>query len=294
MKNVKLTAAEKRAAFKEKFLHGDMMVLCGAFDGITARLVQEVGFDGAYMGGQATAATLLGVPDIGLVTADEQVKHASDLASCIELPFLMDADTGYGNALNVRRTIRMLEDAGVCGAHFEDQVTPKRCGGMAGVQLESEEVFLDKIRILVEYRRDPNFLIIARTDAGSVYGLDEAIRRMNLAADAGADAAFYGHILKNIDEIRRVCRETKIPVVYCLMEFSRDVCFSLDELREAGVRAVVWPNGLLMRWFKAAKDLMIQFKESGDPKSFYDELMPVDDFNEILGIRDWNPSGMFK
>lgn len=282
---------EKRAAFKKKVLEGDEMVtLVGAFDGITARLVQHVGFDGAYMGGQAAASSMLGVPDIGLVTASEQIKHAHDLASCIDMPFVIDADTGYGNEINCRRTIRELEDAGIYGAHFEDQVTPKRCGGMSGVQVISIEDYLKKLEMILKYRRDPNFLVIGRTDAASVYGLDEAIRRANMMADAGADMVFYGHVLKNLDEIKRVCAETKVPVMYCLMEFNRDVCFTLDELREAGVKLVIWPNGLWMRWWKAAHELMLKFKETGDAKTFFDDLYTPAECNELLGIRDWNPS----
>lgn len=286
---------EKRARFKNAILSGDdMTVLCGAFDGITARLVQHIGFDGCYMGGQATAASMFGVPDIGLVTAEEQIKHARDLAACVDLPYVIDADTGYGNELNARRTLFWLERAGLYGAHFEDQVTPKRCGGMSGVKLEPMDTYLKKLDTLIKYRDDPNFLIIARTDAGSVFGLDEAIRRANLMADAGADMVFYGHILNDLDEIKRVCDETKVPVMYCLMEFRRDVCFKLSDLRKAGVKAVIWPNGLLMRWFKAASDLMAGFRKSGDCGAFFDELMPVEKCNEILDINGWNPPGMFE
>lgn len=289
-----MNITKKRAEFKNKiFSNSSMITLCGTFDGITAKLVQHIGFDGCYMGGQATAASMIGVPDIGLVTADEQIKHARDLAACVNLPFIIDSDTGYGNELNARRTLDGLERAGLYGAHFEDQVTPKRCGGMAGVQLEQINVFIKKLETLIKYRQDPNFLIIARTDAGSVLGLDEAIRRGNLMADAGADMVFYGHILNNLDEIKRVCDETKVPVMYCLMEFRRDVCFKISDLKEAGVKVVIWPNGLLMRWFKAAYDLMTQFKEHGDCGAFYNELMQIDKCNEILGIKEWNPPGMF-
>jgi len=285
---------EKRAEFKKKMLSEESMtVLCGAFDGVTARLVQRVGFDGCYMGGQAAAASMLGVPDIGLVTAEEQLRHARGLAAGVDLPYVIDADTGYGNELNARRTLAELERSGLCGAHFEDQVTPKRCGGMAGVQLEPMETYLRKLDTLIKYRQAPNFLIIARTDAGSVCGLPEAIRRANLMADAGADMVFYGHILNSLDEIKRVCDETRVPVMYCLMEFRRDVCFKLSDLQKAGVRAVIWPNGLLMRWFKAAYDLMKSFKETGDCGAFFEELMPVEECNEVLGIKNWNPPGMF-
>ena len=285
---------EKRAAFKKRVLENEeMLTLVGAFDGITARLVQHVGFDGAYMGGQATASTMFGLPDIGLVTASEQIKHAHDMASCIDLPFICDADTGYGNELNVRRTLHDLEDAGVYGAHFEDQVTPKRCGGMDGVQVVPIEEYVRKLDALVKYRRDPNFIIIGRTDSGSVYGVDEAIRRANIMADHGADMIFYGHTIHTVEELKRIWDETKVPVMYCMMEFSRDVIFSVEECRKAGVRILIWPNGLWMRWWKAAHDLMLQFKETGDPKTFFDELYTPDKCNELLGIKDWNPPRMF-
>lgn len=294
-----MTIQEKRAAFKSKILDpGHMSVLCGAFDGITARVAQAADFfDGCYMGGQATAASLLGVPDVGLVTAVEQIKHAADLAACVDLPFLIDADTGYGNELNVRRTIRDLENAGICGAHFEDQVTPKRCGGMRGVEIETAEVFVRKIETAVEYRTDPNFLVIARSDAAEVTGEADAIRRLNLAADAGADMGFIFStrgVFETLDSVKKACDEIKVPVLYCLMEFCPEVCFTLDQLREAGVGAVIWPNGLLMRWCQAATDLVNQFKTTGNCGSFYDQLMPIDKCNELLGIRSWNPPGMYE
>lgn len=289
-----MTIKEKRRMFKKKLMDEDnMCVLCGAFDGITARLVQKVGFDGCYMGGQAAAASMLGVPDVGLTTEVEQVAHAAALASCVDMPFLIDADTGYGNELNVRRTIRDLERAGLYGAHFEDQITPKRCGAMGGVALESIEIAVSKIETCLKYREDPDFLVIGRTDAGSVLGIEEAVKRGNAMAEAGADMIFYGHVTETLDELKLLCDETKAPVLFCLMEHSREVCFSLDEIRKCGVRAVIWPNGLLMRWFKAAEDLMLKFKETGDPKTFYDELTPVDACNEILGIKEWNPPRMF-
>lgn len=289
-----MTISEKRSAFHKKVLEDSgMTVLCGAFDGITARLVQHIGFDGCYMGGQAAAASMLGVPDIGLVTASEQIKHAYDLCSCVDLPYVMDADTGYGNALNVRKTLAGIEAAGMCAAHFEDQVTPKRCGGMGGVEIEPMEVVISKMETLVKYRKDPNFIIIGRTDAGSCRGLDEAIKRGQAMAKAGADMIFYGHILNSLDEVKRVVDETGAPVMYCVMEFRPEVCFTLEELKSIGVNTVIWPNGLLMRWFQAAYDLMVQYKQTGDAKTFFDQLMPIEKCNEILGIKEWNPPRMF-
>ena len=293
-----MTIHEKRAAFKAKMMDSfDMTLLCGAFDGITARAAQAAKcFDGCYMGGQAVAASMLGVPDIGLVSENEQIKRARDLASCVKLPFVVDADTGYGNELNVRRTISDLETAGICGAHIEDQVTPKRCGGMRGVKIEPMEVFIRKIETAVKYREDPDFLIIGRSDAAEVSGEEEAIKRLNLAADAGADMAFIYStkgIFGTLDSLKRASSEIKVPILYCLMEFCPEVCFTLEDLRAVGIHAVTWPNGLLMRWCRAATDLIEQFKDTGDCSRFFHQLMPIDDCNRLLGIENWNPVGIF-
>lgn len=289
-----MTAEEKRKAFKKLVFNGDHMpVLCGAYDGITARLAEHLGFDGCVMGGQAVAASIMGVPDIGLVTESEQIEHVHRLVQCVNLPFICDADTGYGNVLNVRRTLRDLEDAGVCGAHFEDQVTPKRCGAMGGVQVEPVEVGIQKIETLVKYRQDPNFLIVARTDAGEVYGLDEAIRRAKLFHEAGADLVFYGGILPSLDDVKRFVDETKAPVFFVLMECGKDVCYSVQDIEAAGVTLCAWPNGQLMRYFKCMYDFMKHFKETGETRCHWDDLMPIEECNKLLNIVDWNPPGMF-
>lgn len=288
-----MTVAEKRKAFKDMIFNGDHMpLLCGAYDGITARLAEILGFDGCIMGGQAVAAVLAGVPDIGLITATEQIAHAHRVSQCIDIPMLADADTGYGNVLNVRRTLRDLEDAGLCGAHWEDQVTPKRCGAMGGIQVESAEVHVQKIETLVKYRRDPNFLIIGRTDAGAVYGLDEAIRRAKLYYEAGADIVMYGGIFEELDDLKRFVDGTGAPVLHVLMETCEKACFKVSEVEAAGVSVCVWPNGQLMRQFKAMYDFMKHFKETGDTHLHWNELIPIDQCNKMLDIMDWNPPGM--
>lgn len=290
---------EKRKVFKEKMLdRSSLSVLCGAFDGITARAAKAADyFDGCYMGGQATAASILGVPDIGLVTGSEQIKHAMDLAACVDMPFVIDADTGYGNELNVRRTQHCLETAGIYGAHYEDQITPKRCGGMKGVQIETCDIFARKISAAVKAREDEGFIIIARSDACEVEGEQEAIHRMNVAADCGADMAFLFSakgIFETLDDIHEACEKIKLPVLYCLMEFCPEVCHSVEDLKEAGVSSIIWPNGLLMRWCRVATDLIEEFKRSGKCRDFYDQLMPIQECNKLLGIEEWNPPGMFE
>ncbi len=167
-----------------------ILVAPGAYDGFSARLIEAAGFSTVYMTGAGTAASHLGQPDLGLATMTEMAAHARHLAACVSLPLIADADTGYGNVLNVVRTVREYERAGVAGLHLEDQVAPKKCGHIAGKQVIPAREFADKIRAASEYRTDPDLVIIARTDARAVTGLDDAIERGNLYAEAGADVIF--------------------------------------------------------------------------------------------------------
>src|SRR5262252_5897990 len=189
-----------------------IIVAPGAYDGFSARLVEAAGFRCVYMTGAGTAASHLGLPDLGLATQTEMANHAGHLASCVSLPVIADADTGYGNVLNVVRTVREYERAGVAGLHMEDQVAPKKCGHIAGKQITPTQEFCDKIRAASEYRTDPDFVIIARTDARAVTSLDDAIDRGNRAAEAGADVIFV-EAPQTEDEIQRVAREIKAPLL---------------------------------------------------------------------------------
>ena len=179
-----------------------IIVAPGAYDGFSARLIEAAGFQAVYMTGAGTAASHLGQPDLGLATLTEMATHASHLASCVSIPLIADADTGYGNALNVVRTVREYEKAGVAGLHIEDQVAPKKCGHIAGKQVVEAKEFADKIRAAVEYKTDADFVIIARTDARAVTGLDDAIARANLYREAGADVIFF-EAPQSLDEIQR-------------------------------------------------------------------------------------------
>src|SRR3982074_1732114 len=167
-----------------------IIVAPGAYDGFSARLIEAAGFRCVYMTGAGTAASHLGQPDLGLATLPERANHASHLAACVTLPVIADADTGYGNVLNVVRTVREYERAGVAGLHIEDQVAPKKCGHIAGKQIIPAKEFCDKIRAASEYRTDPDFVIIARTDARAVTSLEDAIDRGNRYAQAGAALTF--------------------------------------------------------------------------------------------------------
>src|SRR5258708_4421066 len=203
----------KATARLRELLVGDTLVLApGAYDGITARLVEQAGFPAVYMTGAGTAAAH-GYPDYGLVTMSEMVATAATMARSVAIPFVADSGTGYGNELNVTRTVREYEAHGVAGIHIEDQVSPKRCGHLDGKDVVPRDVFLANIRAAVSARRDPDFLIIARSDAGAVEGLDEAIARVNLALAAGADMAFV-EATRTLEEISAVPKRVQGP---CLL-----------------------------------------------------------------------------
>src|SRR5438128_6463432 len=182
------------------------VVIPGAYDGVSAKLVERAGFPAVYMTGYGTSASRLGLPDMGFAGLTDMVDHARNLAAAVSIPLIADADTGYGNALTVRRTVSMYEAAGVAALHLEDQVAPKRCGHLTGQQVVPLAEFEGKIRAAVEARTDPDFLIIARTDAISAAGFDEALRRGAAAARAGADLLFI-EAPRTEEQIERVARE---------------------------------------------------------------------------------------
>ena len=189
------------------------LVVPGAYDGISARLVQQAGFPAVYMTGYGTAASRLGLPDLGFAGLAEMADHARNLAAVLDVPLIADADTGYGNALNVRRTVQMYEAAGVAGLHIEDQITPKRCGHLSGHQVIPRGEFAGKIRAAVDARTDPDLLVIARTDAISAVDFDEALRRGEAAAKAGADVLFI-EAPRDEAQVERVARAFDTPLLY--------------------------------------------------------------------------------
>jgi 2-methylisocitrate lyase-like PEP mutase family enzyme len=230
--------------FRE-LLHRDGMVVApGAYDCITAKLIEQAGFDALYMTGAGTAATL-GYPDFGLVTMSEMVGNARRIAAAVDLPVIADADTGYGNELNVFRTLREYESAGVAGIHIEDQGFPKKCGHLDDKEIVPREDWLVKIRAAVAARRDLDFVIIARTDARAVSGFDEAIARANAALAAGADMAFV-EAPQTIDEITAVPRLVKGPCLLNIVYGGKTPDLDLREAEAMGYKLAILP-GLLMK-----------------------------------------------
>jgi carboxyvinyl-carboxyphosphonate phosphorylmutase len=264
-----------------------IIVAPGAYDGFSARLIEAAGFKAVYMTGAGTAASHLGQPDLGLATLTEMATHASHLASCISLPLIADADTGYGNALNVVRTVREYEKAGVAGLHLEDQVAPKKCGHIGGKQVVEAKEFADKIRAAVEYKTDPDFVIIARTDARAVTGLDDAIARANLYREAGADVIFF-EAPQTLAEIERVAREVKAPLLANMVQGGRTPAMKVAELERLGFKIVIFPGVCMRAAVPAIEHALEALKASGtDWPEGVTPLGPLDIFKKV-GFDWWH------
>ena len=237
------TAAEKRLRLRERLASGELVRMPGAFTPLSARLIERKGFEGVYISGAVLSAEL-GLPDIGLTTLTEVAGRGQQIARTTELPTLIDADTGFGEPMNVARTIQMLEDAGVSGCHLEDQVNPKRCGHLDGKAVVDQNTATRRIRSAVDARRDPNFLIMARTDIRAIDGLDAAIDRAKALVDAGADAIFP-EAMRDLSEFEAMRAAVDVPILANMTEFGKSELFSVDQLRDVGVNIVIWPVSLL-------------------------------------------------
>lgn len=233
-----------------------MMIVPGAYDAVGARLIEQAGFPAVYMTGAGTAAAR-GFPDFGLLTMSEMVENAAVMARSISIPLIADADTGYGNELNVTRTVREYESRGVAGIHIEDQVSPKRCGHLDGKEVVSRDAFVSQIRAAVQARRSDSFLIIARTDARAVIGLDEAIWRANAALDAGADMAFV-EATQTMEEVAAIPDRVRGPCLLNVVPGGRTPIFDLRDAERMGYKLAILP-GLMLKAAMAAGDAALAY-----------------------------------
>jgi 2,3-dimethylmalate lyase len=258
------------------------LVVPGAYDGISARLVERTGFPAVYMSGYGTSASRLGLPDLGYAGLAEMADHARNLATAVTIPLIADADTGYGNALSVRRTVQAYEAAGVAALHIEDQVAPKRCGHLSGHQIVPRGEFAGKIRAAVEARTDPDLMIIARTDAISALDFDEALRRGEAAAKAGADMLFI-EAPRDDEQVRRVAGAFDTPLLYNYAPGGRSPLLPFSRLRELGYAVILLPIDALLVGVRAIADFLMQVKQGDDVLSMTDRYMPFADFNRLIG-----------
>jgi len=276
---------EKREKLAELVRGKKIVVAPGCHDALGAKIIEAAGFDVVYMTGNGVSSSLIGKPDIGLVTMTEMVSRARNIVSAVNLPVMCDSDTGYGNVNNVIRTVEEYEAAGVCGIHIEDQITPKKCGAMAGLRLVSAEEHLSKIKAALGARKDKNFLIIARTDSRAVHGLKEAIRRGKMAEEAGADLV-YIEMLESVEELKEVARSIKAPLMYDMLEHSKVPFMNVKELEAIGYRLVIFPLSSTFLYAKTTLKLMTELKKTGTTAGFLDEMMKLHDYEKLLGLEE--------
>jgi 2-methylisocitrate lyase-like PEP mutase family enzyme len=271
-----------RATLRQLVNRKNGLVVPGAYDGVSARLVERSGFPAVYMTGYGTSASRLGLPDLGYAGLAEMADHARNLAAAVGIPLIADADTGYGNALSVRRTVQTYEAAGVAALHIEDQVAPKRCGHLSGHQVIPLPEFAGKIRAAVEARTDPDLMIIARTDAISAVSLDEALRRGEAAAKAGADVLFI-EAPRDEAQVQRVAGAFDTPLLYNYAPGGRSPLLPFPRLRELGYAIILLPVDTLLVGVRAIADFLLQLKQRDDVLSMADRYMPFGDFNRLIG-----------
>ena len=251
MLHSKLTASEKRRAFREGLASGELLRMPGAFNPLSAKLIQDKGFEGVYVSGAVVSADLA-LPDIGLTTLTEVSQRAGQIARVTDLPTLVDADTGFGEPMNVARTVQVMEDAGVAGIHIEDQVNPKRCGHLDGKDVVDESTALKRIAAAVAGRRDPDFLIMARTDIRGVEGMGAAVDRAKALVDAGADAIFP-EAMASLEEFAAMRAAVDVPILANMTEFGKSDLFTTQQLADVGVNLVIFPVSLLRLAMGAAE-----------------------------------------
>jgi 2,3-dimethylmalate lyase len=261
------------------------LVMPGVFDALSAKIAARAGFEVIFITGYSLSATLLGEPDFGPLTQTEVVTAAQRICSVVDTPVIVDADTGYGNAINVIRTVHDLIRAGAAGMFLEDQVWPKRCGHMKGKQVIPLDEQLKKLRAAIEARSDHDFYIVARTDSRQALGLTEAIARGIAFKEAGADAVFV-EAPENKGEMKEIASHVPGPLVANMLERGVTPLMDPQELKELGFDLIVWPLAPLYSIAKSLTDVYATLRRDGSTTKILDRLMPFDDFNEIVGLEE--------
>src|SRR5919202_3624159 len=270
-----------------ELLEGPEPVLApGAYDALTARLVERAGFEAVYMTGFGTAASLLGRPDIGLLSFSEMVDNARRIVRAVEVPVIADADDGYGIPINVIRTVQEYEAAGVSAIHIEDQVSPKKCGHMEGKQVISGSEMVEKVRAAVEARRSEDFVVIARTDARAVEGMDGALERARRYLEAGGDVLFV-EAPQSEEEVAAVAEAfPDVPLLFNWVESGKTPPVSFERLKELGFRLIIFPVSTLLTATRCIQELLARIRTDGTPIEVMDRLLSFDEFTDFIGLQE--------
>lgn len=276
---------------RKLFKSNKMLVAPGAHDVLTARVIEKCGFEAVYMTGYGQAASHLGRPDVGLICFSEMLARAANMVDAVSVPVIADADTGFGSAVNVIRTVRSYQRAGVAAIQLEDQVSPKRCGHMVGREVVSKAEMLGKIKAAVDARFDPDFMIIARTDARTVLGLDEALERALAYEEAGADIIFV-ESPESAEEMLAINKTIKKSYTLAnMVEGGRTPLLPNSELAEMGYNLVIYPTASTYLTAKAMFDLMNGLKKDGTTAGLMDQMLTFSEFNELIGLGEVNALG---
>lgn len=276
---------DKAKLIRDALAHHGQLIMPGVYDALSAKIAARAGFEVVFITGYSLSATLLGEPDFGVLTQTEVVGATQRICSVIDTPVIVDADTGYGNAINVIRTVEDLLRAGAAGMFLEDQIWPKRCGHMKGKQVIALDEQLKKLSAAVEAKAGRDFFIVARTDARQALGLPEAIKRGKAFKDAGADAVFI-EAPETKQEMAEIARQVPGPLVANMLERGVTPLMAPKELKELGFDLIVWPLAPLYSAAKSLADVYTTLRRDGSTIAILDRLMPFDEFNQIVGLEE--------
>jgi methylisocitrate lyase len=280
------TAQDKRKSFRAGLASGRLLRFPGAFSPLVAVLIEELGFDGVYISGAVLSADL-GLPDIGLTTLTEVSRRGHEIARVTNLPALIDADTGFGEPMNAARTVRVLEDLGLSGCHLEDQVNPKRCGHLDNKAVVPVGDMVQRIRAAVSARRDPDFVVCARTDARAIEGLDAAIARARAYVEAGADMIFP-EALHDAGEFAAFRKAVSVPLLANMTEFGKSELLDVKTLREAGVNVVIYPVTALRLAMGAVEEGLAAIRDAGTNAGLVNRMQTRQRLYDLIGYEDYN------
>jgi len=261
-----------------------LIVAPGAYDALSARLIEMAGFAAVYMTGYGVSAGLLAQPDIGLLTMTEMANQAGNIVAAVRIPVIADGDNGYGGVLNVVRTVETYERAGVAAIQLEDQVSPKRCGHMEGKQIVAPEEMIAKVKAAVQARTSPNFIIVARTDARAANGFDDALARASAYAEAGADVIFF-EAPQTVEEMKRIAASIDKPLIANMVENGKTPFISCSELQTIGYKIVIYPVSIVYTVAKSVAAMLHKLKAEGTTANCLNDMIGFQDFNELMGLR---------
>jgi len=275
--------------FRELIEREEIIIAPAAYDVVSAQIIEKAGFPLAYLTGLGNEASDLGYPDVGLTTLSEIVRRAGNIATSVSVPVVCDADTGFGGCMNIHRAVRMFEAAGVSGIHIEDQTFPKRCAALAGKKLMPAEQFAKRIRVAADARKNSDIVIIARTDCKIAGGVNEAIRRLNMYVENGADMAMVGDLYP-FDEHRRLAAQVRAPLVVCAAapdHFHIQPDFTFGQWKKTGVKMVLYWYLPLFAAMKAVERAVVSLKETGSIEEIVDSLSTYREYSKVVDLDKW-------